>query len=134
MLEKPIPPKNSDSEEFRKGCGRHELLYQHCVSCGETQFPPAHHCRGCNGEQLDWRKSDGRGTIHSLTMVHRGPTPAFKADCPYALALVDLDEGFRMMLNIVGREAGSARIGDSVRIVFEERSNDIVLPQAKLAS
>jgi uncharacterized OB-fold protein len=66
-------------------------------------------------------------------MVHRGPTLAFKEDCPYALALVDLEEGFRIMLNIVGPGAENACIGDAVRIIFEERSADVVLPQAELA-
>jgi uncharacterized OB-fold protein len=66
--------------------------------------------------------------VHAVTVVYRPPTPAFKADVPYAIALVDVDEGFRMMANVVGVDAERVAIGDRVRVVFERRG-DVALPQ-----
>jgi len=85
-------------------------------------------CARCGGRALDWRRSAGRGVVHAVSVVHRAPSPAFKADVPYAIALVDLDEGFRMMANIVGADPARVAIGDRVRLVFEQRG-EVALPQ-----
>ena len=66
--------------------------------------------------------------MHAVTVVHRAPSAAFKADVPYAIALVDLDEGFRMLANVVGTAPETVRIGDRVRLVFEPRG-EVALPQ-----
>jgi len=83
----------------------------------------------CEGRVLDWRDAALAGTVHSFTIVHRAPTPAFRADAPYVLALIDLEDGFRMMMNVVDCDPESVRIGMVVRIVFENRDGQC-LPQA----
>jgi len=118
---KPVPPVNADTAEFWRGCNHERLLFQRCAHCGHAQFPPRSLCVACHGRDLAWRESARRGQIHSFTVVHRAPTAAFKGDVPYVLALVDLDEGFRIMCNLIGCSPEEAAIGLPVRIIFETR-------------
>lgn len=128
-MDKPVPRPTAETGPFWEGCRRGELLYQRCRACGHVQFYLRTICAACLADDLEWLRSRGRGTIHTFTVVYRAPSEAFKADVPYALALVDLEEGFRMMLNVRGADPESLRIGQPVRIVFEERGG-LALPQA----
>jgi len=87
-------------------------------------------CRRCHKPILEWRKSNLTGEIHSFTEVVRAPSAAFRGDAPYFIALVDIDEGFRIMVNIPDAESADVAIGQRVRIFFEQRSESIFLPQA----
>lgn len=129
MSGKPAPVPNADTKPFWDACNEERLIYQSCRSCGHAQFYPRSICVRCEGRALDWRDAKAAGTVHTFTIVHRAPTPAFRADAPYVLALIDLDDGFRMMMNIVDCAPESVRIGMAVRIVFEERDGQR-LPQA----
>jgi uncharacterized OB-fold protein len=117
--QRPIPTPNSDTLPFWEGCKRGELLYQECGDCRHAQFYPRQICVRCHGTNLIWRQSARQGSIHSFTVVYRAPTPAFKSLAPYIIALVDLDEGFRMMVNVMG-EPQACRIDGRVRIRFED--------------
>jgi len=132
MSEKPLPRPNADSLPYWEGCAQHALLYQYCTVCQTAQFPPARHCRSCFAPDPEWRRSAGEGTVHSLTHVHRAPSPAFLAELPYTLALIDFDEGFRIMAFIRSAEHENARIDDRVHIIFEALSQEITLPQVEL--
>ncbi len=131
-LAKPRPRPSAETRPFWEGCARGELLYQQCRSCGRVQFYPRAFCAACQGDALDWKRSGGLGTVHTYTIVHRPPSPAFKADLPYVIALVDLAEGFRMMMNVLDCEPAKVSIGARVRVMFRE-SDGVVLPQAVLA-
>ena len=130
MDAKPAPVANADTRPFWEACNRGELLYQRCGSCRRPQFYPRAVCTHCLGADLEWEPSAGRGTVYSVTVNHRAPNPAFEPDVPYAIALVDLDEGFRMMMNVVGCDPASVRIGTRVRVVFESRGEQRI-PQAE---
>jgi uncharacterized protein len=129
---KPGPRVTGETAPFWEACGRGELTYQQCLSCDAIQFPPRNHCVLCLGDALAWRRSAGRGTVHSFTVVQRAPSAAFREDVPYVLALVDLDEGFRMMMNVLGCAPGDVTIGARVTITFETREDGSSLPQAEL--
>jgi uncharacterized protein len=131
-MPKPVPVPNAETRPFWEACARGELLYQRCVSCGRAQFYPRAHCAHCHSGGLEWRRSLGVGAVYSHTTVHRAPTPAFKPMVPYVIALVDLDEGFRMMMNVLDCEPSKVAIGTRVRVVFRE-SDGALLPQAVLA-
>jgi hypothetical protein len=131
-MRKPIPAVTADTREFWDACGRGELMYQVCRSCARVQFYPRRHCAACQAVELEWRRSAGLGAVYSHTTVYRAPTPAFKADVPYVIALVDLDEGFRMMVNILGCEPSAVAIGSRMRIVFRPAEGGVALPQGVL--
>lgn len=127
-MAKPVPVATAETAAFWEGCRQGELRYQHCLGCGRAQFYPRVLCAACGGARLEWRRSRGTGTVHAVTVVYRPPAPAFKADVPYAIALVDLDEGFRMMANVIGGDAEAVAIGDRVTLTFEQRGAS-ALPQ-----
>lgn len=126
--DKPVPTITGETRPFWEGCAAGELRLQTCRACGRPQFYPRLVCAACGGTALAWLPSAGRGTVHAVTVVHRAPSPAFRPDVPYVVALVDLDEGVRMMANVVGAPPDRVAIGDRVRVVFERRG-DVTLPQ-----
>jgi uncharacterized protein len=103
------------------------LLIQRCATCGRYQFYPRGHCAACFAPDPAWVPASGRGRLHTYTVVNRTPNAEFAADCPYVLAIVELDEGPRLTARIVG-EAGhladglvcDARVG----VVFTPRITD----------
>jgi uncharacterized OB-fold protein len=132
MTGKPVPQPTTDSARFWDGCNHEQVLLQKCRACGRVQFYPRPFCAHCQGEGLDWIATAGGGTIHSFTIVHKPANRSFDADVPFVIALVDLDEGVRLMLNVIGEDRLAAAIGRRVRICFEQRSPQQKLPQAAL--
>jgi len=126
-------PVSAETRQFWEGCKRGELLYQFCLGCNRSQFYPRQHCVDCQGARLEWRVSRREGTIYTFTNVSRAPTAAFRANSPYIVALIDLDEGFRMMMNIRGTPAERLEIGQRVTVRFDRRDNGDVLPIAEVA-
>lgn len=129
----PSPSDTPDAGPYWQAARDEKLVMQHCYGCGTYRFFPSHLCPECGSAEQVWGPCTGRGTIYSLTTVHRAPSPAFRAVVPYVVALVDLEEGPRMMANIVGAERLTASIGDAVEVLFESRGVDAKVPQFKLA-
>jgi len=125
-------PVTAETRPFWDGCAREELLYQFCLGCSRPQFYPRQMCVNCNQDRLEWRKSGKKGLIHSYTVVHRAPTPAFKSEAPYIVGLIDLNEGFRMMMMIESSDASEVRIGKRVDIFFHKRTNGDTIPFATI--
>jgi uncharacterized OB-fold protein len=101
---------------FLEGLQRGVLRYQACTACGAAQTLARFACRRCGDERLEWRASAGHGTVYAVTVVARAPSEEWRAIAPYTLALVDLDEGARLMAQA---EPGIA-IGDRVAAGFFE--------------
>jgi uncharacterized OB-fold protein len=120
----PVPIINADSAPYWKGASEGKLLLQCCADCEAVRFFPRYLCTECGSENTNWVEASGRGTVHSFSIVHRAAFPEFQALTPYALALIDLAEGPRMMTNIVGDDALDVEIGDAVKVVFEDRGAD----------
>lgn len=132
MAAKPVPLVTADTRAFWDACAEGALTFQRCAACGHVQFPPRPFCTECRAAGPGTERSAGLGTIHSFTIVHRAPTAAFKADTPYVLALVDFDEGFRLMVNLRGCPPSEARIGLRVCVLFEPLAGGGALPQVRL--
>ncbi len=111
------------TEPFWQACAEGRLTVQRCAACGSHQFYPRPFCLSCEATTLEWVEAGGRGTIYSLTTVRIPVTPELPP--PYLLALVDLDEGPRLLTNI---EAGSASIGDQVEVAWRQREGLPPLP------
>ena len=105
---------------------------QHCGACGQWQFYPRPFCIHCEAEALHWRAVSGLGRIYTYTVNHRAPNAFMKARLPYVVAIVELDEGPRLMANIQGEGALDAAIGKRVKVLFEPVSDELALPQFAL--
>lgn len=92
------------SARWWQGVAEGRLLYQRCRNCNAAVFFPRILCNLCHNDSLDWCESRGNGTIYASTTVRRAPAAEFASCLPYVVALVDLDEGFRMMSNVIGLE------------------------------
>lgn len=130
---KPIPVPDLVTAKFWEAAREHKLLLQRCGDCGAFQFFPQSLCRGCLSQRLNWIEASGRGTIYSYTIVHRAPSAAFERDIPYVVALVELDEGVRMMSNVVGCVPQEVSIGMEVEVLFDHVTDEIAIPKFRPA-
>lgn len=109
-----------DSAAFWSAAREHSLAYQRCRDCATASFFVRAHCPNCGSLDLDLEASGGMGTIYSLTVVRRDGQPGFRERTPYITALVDLDEGIRMLTEIVAEDVGAVRIGQRVVVAWED--------------
>lgn len=123
------PIVNPDSQAYWDGARENRLMIRKCKSCGKTHFMPRYLCPSCWSTELEWIQASGRGTVHSFTVIRRAPLPEFVGEVPYVVALIDLEEGPRMMSNIVGADALETKIGDQVEVCFEQRGENAKVPQ-----
>jgi uncharacterized OB-fold protein len=124
-----IPPSSELTRPYWESAREKKLVVQQCAGCRAWQFPPRRHCAGCGSSELDWRPVSGRGSVYSYTVAHRPPHPVFAGQCPLVIAVVELEEGPRMMTNIVGCNPADVTVGMSVRAAFEPiADSDVVLP------
>jgi uncharacterized protein len=129
---KPVPPADADSAPYWQGANEGHFMLQRCTQCHRAQFYPRSVCRHCQSTQLAWEAARGTGKVTSFSIVYRAPFQSFRADVPYVVALVDLDEDVRFMCNVIGCEPGEVRIGDAVSIEFEAREGSGQrIPQAR---
>lgn len=126
---RPIPAVTPEMRPFYEGAQRHELRVQRCRGCGALRFPARALCSGCLSADAEWVAVSGRGEIYSFNVMHQVYHPGFAAAVPYAVVLVKLAEGPKMISNVVGIDAHAVRIGMPVRVVFEQLSDDITLPK-----
>lgn len=123
---RPLPSLDEpDTAPFWQATKAHELRYQVCDDCDAIVFYPRRHCTGCLGSALSWKVSKGEGEIYSFSLVQLSRHPFFGQQVPYAIALVDLDEGFRMLTNVVGIE-GQAPLSVGQRVTLEWEDHDEV--------
>ncbi len=124
-----IPVPTQETAPFWEGCKAGELRLQRCADCGRYQFPPQSFCRSCAGGRLAWSATSGCGKVLSYTIVYWSPNPAYAADAPYSLALIQLNEGPRMLTNVTGCPPRQLQIGMEVKVVFEQCGPAIMLPK-----
>ena len=100
---KPVPNPTPETQPFWDACADGRLRIQRCRSCGTAYFYPRPICPGCGSTDVEWFDASGRATLYSYVINHR-PVEGFENDVPYAIAIVALAEGPRMMTNIIGIE------------------------------
>lgn len=103
-LSKPTPPDNALSRPYWEAASQGRLVLQRCCECAKVRHYPRLLCDGCHSNRVEWIPASGRGRIHSWTITHHAFHPSFKAELPYALVTVDLEEGVRAL----GRWRGGA--------------------------
>ena len=127
MSERPLPAVDDESRPYWDAAREHRLLIQRCGACGKYVFYPRAVCPHCHDATLEWVEASGRGTIHSFTVARHPAGPAFADRVPYVVVLVELEEGVRMLGNLVGGDVDSVRVGQAVRVAFED-AGEVTLP------
>jgi len=118
-----LPTPTVDSAPFWEGCAQGKLLLQACDACKSMIYFPRRTCPHCGASSLRWAQASGRGKVFSFSEVHVSfYGPEWNSELPYTLALIDLEEGPRMLSRMIG-DTGGLRIGDSVQVVFVEAEN-----------
>jgi len=132
---KPLPAITSEAKPFWDAAAQNQLVMQRCRECRAWVWTPRPLCNECGSEQLEWTPMTGTGEVYSFTVIRqvvgRAASKAFEPDIPYVVAWVDLDEGPRVITNIVGCAAEEVRLGMKVSVVFEQASPAIWLPKFK---
>jgi uncharacterized OB-fold protein len=125
---KPAPRSTPETQPFWDGTAAGELRVQRCRACSRHYFYPRPICPHCGAADVEWVTVTGRATLYSYVINHR-PAPGFAGDGPYAIAVVELEEGVRMMTNIVNTEITpeNLRLDMPLRVVFEPRG-DVHVP------
>lgn len=124
---RPLPRPTPETRHFWDGTRERELRLQRCDDCGKVYFPPRPFCPGCASREVRVFKASGRGILYSYVISHRA-APGFEP--PYSIAVVELDEGPRMMTNIVGtpQTPEALQLDMPVEVVFEPVGDEITLP------
>ncbi|UKY55314.1 bifunctional MaoC family dehydratase N-terminal/OB-fold nucleic acid binding domain-containing protein [Streptomyces inhibens] len=123
---RPRPVINRDNAGFWAGVETHRLLIQVCGGCGTPRFPWLPGCRSCGSPEWHTVEATGAGTVYSYVVMHHPPFPAF--DPPYAVALIELAEGVRMVSNVIGVPYDKVRIGMPVQLEFLRVDGEWELP------
>ncbi|WP_258049978.1 bifunctional MaoC family dehydratase N-terminal/OB-fold nucleic acid binding domain-containing protein [Streptomyces finlayi] len=128
---RPRPVVNRDNAGFWEGVAEHRLLIQRCTECATLRFPWLPGCNECGCQKWDTVEASGEGTVFSYVVMHHPPFPAFSRSGepgPYAVGLVELAEGVRMVSSVLGVPADEVRTGMPVRLEFLRTDPGLELP------
>ncbi|HEX6311793.1 MAG TPA: Zn-ribbon domain-containing OB-fold protein [Acidimicrobiia bacterium] len=114
---RPIPRPDATSAPYWEAAARGELVVQECPECGRRQFYPRTVCTQC-GADPGWLTCSGRGSVHTFTVIRQNHAKPFREELPYVVAMVDLEEGPRMMGNLTGCDPAEVHIGMPVEVYF----------------
>ncbi|MBV7483561.1 Zn-ribbon domain-containing OB-fold protein [Bordetella sp. BOR01] len=131
---RPIPQPTDITRPYWDAAAARQLVIQECRACGARQFYPRGFCIGCLSNDLHWLPCSGKGTIYTFTVNHRAANAALKEHLPYVVAAIDLDEGIRMIANILDSPPEAIQMGARVQVIFEALSETIALPQFRIDS
>jgi uncharacterized protein len=116
---RPRPVPDADTAPYWEAAAQGRLVVQRCRSCDHAQLYGRYHCTACGGP-VAWDEASGRGTVYSFTIIRQQFSRSFRHLLPYVVALVDLEEGPRIMTNVVGVEPSDLRVGMPVQVRFDE--------------
>jgi uncharacterized protein len=124
------PPVTDTTEPFWEATKDGKLLVQWCATCDHAHFYPREVCPQClSSDALEWRESSGKGTVYAFSVQHRPANPFMADRVPYTVALVELEDGIRMMSNVVDVDPEQVRVGMPVTVAWEDLSDGRKLPQ-----
>ena len=123
-----LPKPTPETQHFWDGCKAGELRLQRCTACAQSYFPPRPFCPKCGGREVEVYAASGRATLYSYVINHR-PRPDI-GTAPHSIAVVALEEGPRMMTNIVGcpQTPEALQLDMPLKVTFAKQNDDISLP------
>ncbi|MFP5511056.1 MAG: Zn-ribbon domain-containing OB-fold protein [Alphaproteobacteria bacterium] len=130
--EKPLPVIDHDSAPYWEAAREGRLDIPLCGDCGKHHFYPRAICPHCHSDNLKFDTVSGRGVVHTFTIARRPAGPAFADDVPYVVALIELEEGPRMMSRIQTDDPETVQIGARVEVTFVKATDEITFPYFKM--
>jgi uncharacterized OB-fold protein len=126
-IPKLVPEPVGLNAEFYAHCAAGELRFQRCTACSTWRHPPRARCAACGSDAWEWSLASGRGEVFSWTITHRPIDPAFADEVPYAVLVVEMEEGPRVVGNLRGLAPSELTLGLPVRVVFEPVAEKVAL-------
>ena len=122
-----LPQPTAESLPFWEGLARHELLVQRCAACARAWFPPGNRCQHCWSDRHAWEQVSGRGRLFSFTVFRRAYAAELADQLPYVVGVVELEEGPRLITNVVGIDPRDIRVDLPVEVVFDDLTDEVTL-------
>ena len=131
---KPLPTPTPETQQFWDGAREGRLMIMHCNGCSKDYFYPRPYCPFCFSADTAWKQASGKATLHTYLINHRA-APGFEKDAPYVIAVVQLEEGPRMMTNLVDVEPEPSQlpVDMPLEVVFDKANDTISLPKFRPA-
>jgi uncharacterized OB-fold protein len=128
---KPLPVADPVTAPFWDSLKAQAIQLQKCGGCQAFIFYPRPFCPACMSDDLTWTPVSGRGVVHAFAIPHRHPNRVFTADGPYVVALIELEEGAKMLTNLVEVDATpeAVKVGMAVEIVYDAVTDEVTLPK-----
>ena len=130
---KPLPELEGHAREFYGFCKQRELRFQRCTGCRAWRHVPREMCAVCGSMEWEWERASGRGSVFTWTVVGRALHPAFQEDTPYAPVVVEMEEGVRLLSQVVDCPPEALEIGMPVEVVFDDVTDEVTLPRFRRA-
>lgn len=130
---KPLPVPDPLTKTYWDSVKAHAMQMQQCDACNKFVFYPRNVCPHCGARTLSWKSVSGKGKVYGFTISHQKGMPAFGEEVPYTIAVVELEEGVRMMTNLVGIEPdpNKIKVGMEVVVHYDDVTDAITLPKFK---
>lgn len=128
-VEKPLPTITPLNAPFWRAARQGELRLQQCCQCRHIRYPISEVCPECLSEESEWARLSGRGTVFSFVTFHQVYHPAYRDEVPYNVSIIQLDEGPRMISNVVDIAVDQVAIGQKVEVCFDPVSDTVALPR-----
>ena len=131
-IKKPRPTVDIDSKIYWDAAKNAKLMMQYSLDTKEYFLYSKQLINTTDSKNVEWREVSGKGKIYSYTVVHAPAGPAFKDDTPYIVASIELEEGARIISNIITQDIENISIGDSVKVVFEKQDDEFTIPKFEI--
>ncbi len=129
-----VPALTERGLPYWKSARNRELRFLRCEDCGRWINYAKLQCPNCGSRKLSWNACSGRGKLYSYSILHRASSPAFKEKVPYALAVIELEEGIKMMSHLIDCDLAQVDVGMEVEVVFDDLDDEIAVPYFRSAS
>ncbi len=130
---KPLPHIDEENRPFWEALKRHELYVQRCRDCGDVRYHPRAQCPQCLSPRTEWVRASGRGKVYTYTATYQNQAPGWRESLPYIMSWVELDEGVKMLTNLVDCRPEDVKIGMPVEVVYEDVTPEVTLAKFRPA-
>jgi len=130
---KPLPHLDEENRPWWEALKRHELYLQKCRDCAAIRYYPRAQCPECLSPRTEWVRASGRGKVYTFTATWQNQAAGFRESLPYVMAYVQLDEGPKMLTNIIDCGPEQVKIGMPVEVVYEDVTAEVTLAKFRPA-